>query len=795
MTDKISCVHCGDDCGKYPVVWEGKAFCCHGCKSVYQLLGDHKLYKYYDIEQTPGIREEQPNKGKYAFLDNEDIKNKILDFSDESIAKVSLYIPAIHCSSCIWLLENLSRLHSGVIGSMVHFHKKEVRVTFDPQKISLRQLVELLVSIHYIPQISLDGPNKQELKKINRTLLLKIGVAGFAFGNIMLFSMPYYIPGRELIDVQFLHFFSWLNLMLCIPVVFYSGWEYLISAFKTVRKRSVNIDLPISLGILAIFIYSALEVFLSTGHGYFDSLSGFIFFLLIGKWYQDKTFKALSFERDYKSYFPVSVTRKTEDSEEAIAISELKVNDTILIRNQELVPADALLLSEEALIDYSFVTGESRVIRKKKGEEILAGGRQFGSLIELSVVREVEQSKLTRLWNDDSFRKEERTPYESIIDQVSRWFIYGVISIALITAVVWLFIEPAKAVFAATSVLIIACPCALALSMPFTFGNAMRLMSRKAFYLKKAIIVEKLAETDTLVFDKTGTITVQGDHHIEYYGEELTDEEKACINSLTKNSVHPLSVAIHRHLKAYPVPEINNFREIPAEGIKGTVNGKEVKLGSAPFTSAGVPEEDTDASRVYVSFDGQVKGFFAITITYREHLDDVMAELSRHYDLHLISGDNDAERMTLKPYFKEESKMHFNLSPEDKLLYIRKLRKEGKKVLMIGDGLNDAGALKESETGISIADDIYQFSPACDAILDGKQFHTLPALLRFSRRSLTILKVSFGISLLYNIIGLTFAVQALLSPIIAAIIMPVSSISVVAFAVLSTSVLYKRQMK
>ena len=473
MADNPKCIHCGEDCGANPVVWAGMNFCCNGCKTVFQLLNDNKLYKYYDIEETPGIKVDQPDYGsKYAYLDNEEIKSQLLDFTEGEISKVTLYVPGIHCSSCIWLLENLYTLNKSVVNSSVNFVKKKVYITFKQSALSLRQLVELLVSIHYIPLITLDNLDKKSDSNANKTLLYKIGVAGFAFGNTMLFSFPEYIPGKELLSADFKLAFGWLNIIIALPVFLYSASDYMLSAYKNLVKKIMNIDLPISIGIITIFFESMYEILSRTGSGYMDSLTGLVFFLLVGKWYQSKTYQALSFERDYKSYFPVAVTKINQEKEESIPLKNIQVKDRILVRNQELIPADSVLMKGEASIDYSFVTGEATPVRKEIGEELFAGGRQMGHAIELDVIKEVNQSHLTQLWNQESNETSATLNLQDLIDRVSKYFTIVVLSISMIAGIYWLWMDSSLAIFAFTSVLIVACPCALALSIPFSFGNA-----------------------------------------------------------------------------------------------------------------------------------------------------------------------------------------------------------------------------------------------------------------------------------------------------------------------------------
>ncbi len=788
------CVHCGEDCGKHPVLWNENPFCCNGCKTVYQLLNENQLYSYYEIEDTPGIKIKPEDFGKkFAYLDNEEIQNKIYDFSEGDYRKVSLNIPSIHCSSCIWLLENLNTLNNGITYSRVNFVKKEVAVSFNVNVISLRKVVELLASIHYVPNITLENTDKKKNKQQNKKLLYKIGVAGFAFGNTMLLSFPEYIKGSLGIETKYEIVFGFLNLAFAIPVLFYSGNDYLLSAFKNLRRKIINIDLPIAIGMLAIFIQSSYEIVSQSGAGYMDSLCGFIFFLLVGRWYQNQTYQALSFERDYKSYFPVAVTRINNNKEKHILIKDLKESDRILVHNQELIPTDAILVNGEANIDYSFVTGESRPVNKTAGEVIYAGGRQIGSSIELDVKSKVEQSQLTKLWNQD-IKMDETKNLGKLIDKVSKNFTLVVISISILTAIYWSFIDTSVVLKAFASVLIVACPCALALSIPFAYGNTMRLLGKKGFYLKNSEVVEKLTKFDTIVFDKTGTITQTDVLTIDYEGEELSSIEFSMLKSLTRNSSHPLSSSIYNKYKEYETIEVKEYRELPSRGLIGQFDDVKLKLGSEEFITGESRIKRDTSSNVFISFNGKTKGFFKIRNKYREGLEELIFLLSKDYDLYMLSGDNDTEKQYLKRLFGDENKLHFNQSPSDKMKYIRDLKKAGKNVLMIGDGLNDAGALKDANVSISIADNVYHFSPACDAILEASYFKKLISYIRLSKSSLSIVKYSFLISFIYNFIGLSFAVAGQLSPIIAAVLMPISSVTVVAFVSLMTSLVAKNKL-
>jgi len=789
------CVHCGEDCGPNPVMWDGKPFCCHGCKTVYQILNEKKLDKYYEIQPMSGIKIEKADVGnKYAYLDLDDIKEKLLDFSDGNISKVTLFIPSIHCASCIWLLENLHTINHGVIASNVNFPQKRVTITFNNQQLSLRQLVELLVSIHYIPEITLDQLDKKNNSHSDRDLLLKIGVAGFSLMNVMLYNFPEYLPGSEQLSKLFTKFFGYMSFALALPVVFYSAKDYYLSAIKGLKHKIVNIDVPVTLGIFTLFVQSSYEIFTGQGIGYMDSLVGLVFFLLVGKWYQSKTYQALSFERDYKSYFPVAVTVLQKGQEKTIPLSDLKEKDRIIIRNQELIPADARLISGDAEIDYSFVTGESLPVKKKVGEIIFAGGRQTGGSIELEVIKSVDQSYLTQLWNQEYNKDNKESELNNIVNKVSEYFTYVVLSVATFAAVYWWFNNASLALFAFTSVLIIACPCALALTVPFTFGSTMREYGRRGFYIKNTDVIDNIRKVDSIVFDKTGTLTVNRSVKVEFVGDDLTSRQLNIIKALVSNSSHPLSVTIKEFINKETDCVVEDFREIPSMGITGTVDGKRVNIGSKKFVT-GKDDDQPLSTNVYVFIEDKILGFFKIQNQYREGLQQVINNLKKHYDLYLLSGDNESEKENLIPLFGSETKLMFNQSPADKKNFIRKLKKEGKKVLMIGDGLNDAGALMESDVGLTVADDIYSFSPACDGIIEAKKFYALDKFINYTHVAFKIVIISFVISFLYNVVGLSYAVTGKMSPLVAAILMPISSVSVVVFATTAVKLSARRLFK
>jgi len=786
--EQTTCFHCGDDCNSSIVRFNSKSFCCNGCKTVYEIFSENDLTCYYDLQASPGAVPKEID-GKYDFLSQENIIEKLTEFNNGKTQIASLFIPHIHCSSCIWILENLNKLHPGISSSQVNFGKKTVRVTYNSENYSLKEVVLLLSSIGYEPYISLDDFSSGK-EHINRTLIYKLGFAGFAFGNVMFLSFPEYFQVDGFWIEKYKPLFRWLMFAFSLPVVFYAAQDYFISAYKGLRSKLLNIDVPIALGVAVLFVRSTAEIIFDLGSGFFDSLTGLVFFLLVGKFFQQKTYSFLSFERDYKSYFPIAITKIHDGEESPIQVYDINKGDRLLIRNEELIPVDGILINGKARIDYSFVTGESETVSKQSGDKLFAGGKQTSGVIEMEAIKSVEQSYLTQLWSNDVFSKNKGEGFTTLTNNISKHFTIAVLSIAIISTIFWLIVDSSKAMNVFTAVLIIACPCAIALSAPFTFGNLLRIFGRLKFYVKNASILEQLASINTIIFDKTGTITSNKKSTATYDGEILSVSEEILLKNTLRGSNHPLSRTLYDILDENNIITLNHFEEHLGQGIEASHNKDNIKIGSASFV--GTNEVSVLNTTVHLSTNNHYKGKFTFYNSYRKGLAKLFNQLKKHYDLVILSGDNEGELENLQKLLPSKTKLIFNQKPDDKLEYIKYHQSEGAKVLMIGDGLNDAGALVQSNVGIALSENVNVFSPACDAILDAAKFNQLDKYIKASKSAIKIIKWSFVLSFLYNIIGLYFAVTGQLAPVIAAILMPLSSISIVIFTTIATNIIGRK---
>lgn len=781
----VKCFHCGTGCRSGAFSSGDKSFCCQGCRMVFELLSENGLNEFYALADDAGVRVKATRADQFKYLDAPAVRERLVDFQDDRVTRVTFHIPAIHCIACVWLLENLFRLNAGIGESKVNFPRKELAITFTNSAVPLSEVVALLASLGYEPELKFSDLDTAPKTHTARRLWMQIGLAGFAFGNLMLLGIADYFGLDAFSGPTFRRISGIVSVVLALPVITYSAQDYWRAAWRGLRRKLLTIEVPIAAGLIAIFVQSSYEVWLGRGAGYFDSLCGLIFFLLCGKLFQQKTFDRLSFERDYKSFFPLAITRLVGVTEESAALSEIRAGDRLRIRHGELIPADARLVSGAACIDYSFVTGESEPVSKNAGDHLYAGGRQTGGAIEIETVKAVSQSYLTSLWNQDAFRKDKGETLESLTNLYSFRFTKIVIAIAVGAALFWVWSDAARAVKAFASVLIVACPCALALAAPFTLGTALRVLGRRGVFVKSPAVIEALAKVNTIVFDKTGTLTAAG--RVVFEGSALSNDEKRQLHSLARQSTHPLSMRVAEALSEVEFTEpVRSFVETAGAGIEGTVGEHEIWMGSAVWLREHGVKADFQrgnvGSAVHVAIDGAYRGYFVLTGALRPETERLIRGLSRDYELSLLSGDNEKERARFGELFGTPSRLHFHQSPLNKLDYIHGRQRAGRTVMMVGDGLNDAGALQQSDVGLAVVERVGAFSPASDIILSATMVPQLDTVLQFSKRAVRIVKLSFLLSSFYNVIGLSIAASGLLSPVVCAILMPVSSISVVAFA-------------
>ena len=786
MTTKIlskQCYHCGSKVADKHFHLGEKVFCCNGCKSVYQILNKHELCKYYDLHDVaPGITKLSTiRKGTYAILEDTSVAKKFVHFTHLNTSHLTFYLPQIHCSSCLWLLENLQKLNLGIKSSRVNFDKKEVFISFNNTLTTTRAIAETLDSIGYGPHLTLHDVSNTNITTDNRLYWYKIGVAGFCFSNIMMLSIPEYLAFNDIVQSNIKIWLQGLSILLSLPVIFYSASAFFVSAWAGLKNKIINIDFPIAAALVITFGRSLYEILSGYGSGYLDSMSGIVFFMLIGRWLQEKTNQTITFDRDYSSFLPIAVHVLANGKFTPKEVSNIVVDDIIKIHNSEIIPVDAIISKGRALIDYSFVNGETIPTELPIGSIVYAGGKQLGGSLELLVVKEVSKTYLTNLWNNAIFNKKERPISSNIYDIIGQYFTIIVVIIGLSAGTFWWITGNNTLMWnALTTVLIVACPCALLLAKNYTQGHIMKIFSNNKFYIKSANVIDKLSQIQQVVFDKTGTITETNNASVTYEGNKLTPKQLDDIGSLLYQSAHPLSKLILTNISATINPNIHHFKEITGQGIEGWIDEQHIKIGKMSYISNQTKSSFSHENTVSVSIDGNFIGSYMVKSKFRKGIKNLLNDLSKSMKISLLSGDNDAEREQITKLLGADAEAIFYQSPQDKLDYIENIQSsENIKVMMIGDGLNDAGALRQSDVGIALMEHSNSFTPASDAVLDASHLVDIHKFLDLAIYSHKIITLTFVLSIIYNVIGLYFAVQGILSPVIAAILMPASSISII----------------
>lgn len=774
------CRHCGDPCAAAAVSAEGHTFCCRGCASVFALLQESGLGGFYTCETPPGVSQRRAGgraASRFAALDDPAVAAALLEFDDGAMAAVTLSVPDLHCASCLWLLERLWRLHPGIVRADADLMRRTVHIWFRPAEISLRAVAEQLAAAGYEPVITGEA-GRAGLSAPVKSLYLRLAVAGFAFGNIMIFSIPRYANGVPL-EGGFQRLFDTLNIALAIPVLLFSASGFFGAAWRALKTRHVTLDVPVALGLAVMFARSVADIATGAGEGFMDSFTGLVFFLLIGRLLQHKAFDRIAFDRSFRSFLPLSVLVETAHGPVATPLDRVREGDRIVVRPHEIVPADACLNDgANGSVDYAFVTGESSPVSVAPGDLVRAGGRAAGRTLHLTVRQRVSHSQLAALWNNPAFAKPKRRWLTGATDTFGVVFTIVAVSLAAAGAVAW-WPDARMSLQVATAVLIIACPCAITLAAPITLGTAMEMLGRRGLYLKHASVALDLARTGSIVFDKTGTLTstagTAGAHRAEPVG--LTTDDWRLARRLASESVHPVS----RVMAAWGPSEgdVRGADEVAGGGLRGVVDGRQVVLGAPAFvareTGAAMPR---DVEGPAVAIDGAFRGWVRLLTPARPGIEDTARALAATHDISLMSGDRVEEAARWQPIFGRH--MAFAQSPAEKLAAVEARQARGERVLMIGDGLNDAGALAAASVGMAVSDETACIVPACDAVIRGDRLTQLPALLRFTRRARQIVIACFALSIVYNVVGLSLALSGLLTPLVTAILMPVSSLSILA---------------
>ncbi len=770
---EAGCRHCG-----LPIQGTG-AFCCRGCENVHLILNTRGLGEYYDLKE--GAYCFQPPQAitwkheRFDHLDGPEVRPRYVSESGE----VRFYVEGIHCVACLWLLERLPRMMPGLKACRLDLSQSLLTLTLEPGT-ALAPVAGLIQDLGYRPHAVPSDQDAEDLqRKERRRALLRMGVAAACTGNLMLMAVPLYGGATG----AFAELFRWLSLGLYLPIAFWAASPFYRSALGALRTRRINIDVPIALALILGALVSTFNLITGSVHIYFDSLGALVFLLLASRHYlREVQARASRTSQLLQTFFAPVAHRRVEGVLMDVPPDHLALGDWVAVRTGERLPADGLLREGAGQINAAWLTGESVPQEVRPGDAVFAGSVNEGGEVVMEVTAPLGESRLGRILLQ--LEKETRSPIIGMTDALSRGFLFTVLAVAAAVFLAFVHTHPAEGLNRALSLLIVTCPCALALATPLTFSHALARAYRRGDVLKQGEALERLAQVQTVFFDKTGTLT-RGELSVVGW-EDLSgqaEENRALVKALEADSLHPIARALRHHLEAAAGLPVEGVTETPGRGVEGHWRGLTVRMEA-------VPDPEGSATCIGLRVGGELRARVRLADALRpEARETVQALRAMGLRVAILSGDAPpvvsrlAEVLGLPPEAACAA-----LSPEAKLAMVEATPK----ALMVGDGANDALALQKAHVGVAMHGGMDLSLKVADAYLSRPDLRAVADLVVLGRETRRVLIRNFALSIAFNLVGGGASILGWINPLAAAVIMPLSSITVLLSSTLATAEIRRR---
>ncbi|GAB5518467.1 MAG: heavy metal translocating P-type ATPase metal-binding domain-containing protein [Rhodothermales bacterium] len=801
------CAHCGlpAPASAQP---NAAAFCCTGCEIAYQALA-HAGFDatYYALRNTESARPSAnaaPQDALLAELDADAFLDKHAQHNTDGSTTLDLYLDGVHCAACVWLVERLPHVMPGVVSARLDLPRARLRLVWHPEQVKLSAVAQWLAQFGYAAHpkrmAAQDARSQAE-----RSLLIRMGICWALAGNVMLLAFAFYSGLNAGTEATLTTAARWASFVLATLSVGYGGQVFIRKAWASVRFawasgswRSLHMDLPISLGIVVGYGHSTWATVTGQGEVWFDSIAVLIAALLTARWLHLRSRRLAGEASDrLLALIPTSAQRVAADgSLEIVEVAALAVGDTVVVAAGAVVPADGIVTEGHSTLDKSVLTGESAPEAIAPGQAIAAGVLNHSRPLRLRVTAVGEATHVGRLlaWVRDNDAEAEHL---TLTDRLGGVFVAAVLLLALLTAVVWSMLDPSVVVTRVVALLVITCPCALGMATPLVMAVATAQAARRGLFIKHDAVFQRLATIDTLVLDKTGTLTEGRMRLVDWEGDTEALDLAA---TLETQSEHPIAVAFVE-ARRLPVPaEPLHYTAEAGAGLQGWLDDHHVVVGRPDWVAAFAPLSDEQQQRlngwaergltpVVIAIDDAIRGLCAFGDPLRANAHATLDHVRQNgYTLHLCSGDDErvvaqvAERLGMAT-----AAAHGRITPDGKRAFVEQLQHDGQRVLMLGDGVNDAAALQAADVGVAIHGSTTASLVAADVFLTASGVEALPPLFDGARRSLVVIRRSLALSLGYNVLGAAAAIAGLVTPLVAAIAMPISSLAVVAFALTQRS--------
>lgn len=799
----ISCYHCGlpvEEQGSFVATVAGKEheFCCYGCQSVCLTIHGAGLQGFY--QKTPEGEKLAPPPELTEELrsyDSDEVQSDYVDALGD-IRTIHLLVEGIHCAACAWLIENSLSKQLGVLSAEVNLTSKRLRLRWDNRLAPLSSFLKTLSKVGYAAT-PFDADNAEgALARRHRALLYRMAFAGFAMMNLMWISIALY-SGAD--DGEFKNWFHWISCLIATPTLLYAGYPFLRNAVIGLRRRYLTMDLPIAIGATATYTYSTYVTVNGSvvGHVYFDTVVNFLFVILVGRYLEAISKReALSATSRLLELQPKLATVLTDDGPMVRPIRSVKIGDEVLVRPGEKIPVDGQIVDGESAVDESMLTGESLPIVKRLTDNVVAGsinGEGAFTVKVQQVLRNTALSKIVALMEDAQASK---APIQCAADRIVPWFVVITLSLAAITFVYWLQTDFELALLAATSVLIITCPCAFGLATPMSVAVATGVGASRGILVKQGAALELMSNVTHFVFDKTGTLT-EGKLSVvkTICSSEYTSQQLLKIAaSVEQNSEHSIAHAIceEASLRAIETRPVSQFKSSPGQGVQAIVDGNEIKVGTAVWLSQQGIALQADwneqakqlevegISCVYITVNRTISGLIGLADELRsDALEMIQGLQEQDIDITVLSGDRKAVVYAVTKAFGDINRFA-EVLPKDKADTVKNLQKNGAVVAMVGDGVNDAPALIQADVGIALATGTDVSIESADIVLSHNELHKVTESRQLAKRTLRTVRQNIVLSITYNIIMVPLAMMTMVDPFVAALTMPISSLLVIANA-------------
>jgi Cu2+-exporting ATPase len=764
-----------------------RQFCCTGCRTAWLILHEHQLDRYYDLPD----RRSEPVRStgrQYADFDHPSFHKLYVSSSSSGSSRVELFLEGVHCGSCVWLVERVPLVVPGVIRAELDVRRSLATIEWDGTATPLSAIARALDSLGY-PAFPFRGAEREHhRRREDRAMLTRIGVAGALSLNIMLASLALYSGWWSGMESEFARFFRWTALALTVPALFGPGRVFFTSAMAGLRTRTLHMDLPIAVALGAAFTRGVINTVGDSGPVYFDGVAMLVFLLLCGRYLQQRGQRAAADSAELLFALTPSTARLVDTSGNVrdVPAEGVVPGDLLEVRAGDTVPADGTVDSGVSCLNLSLLTGESQPVRTRTGDRVFSGTLNLESTLRIRVTEAGESSRLARLVRQVEEGARRRAPSVILADRVAGWFTAAVLLLALLVWATWMSIDPGRAIDHAIALLVVTCPCALALATPLAVTAAIGRAARRGIFIKGGDALERLSKPSTLLLDKTGTVTEGSLSLVQYEGPEWV---KPLVIALESESAHPVATAFRRGFGLTVVPAVSDSRSMIGSGLTGTVDGREVVVGKPAFVASMIgetppPEDDAHAlTVVWIAVDGAFVGRALFGDAIRTDAAPAIDLLKRSgWRVGMASGD--AQRvvdMVATTVGIPPAAALGDASPEQKLEIVGRASVNGP-VVMVGDGVNDAAAIAAASVGVAVHGGAEASLAAADVYLTRAGLSPLVELIDGAGRTLRVIRRGIGLSLGYNLAGVVLAGLGMINPLVAAVMMPASSLTVLLVA-------------